>query len=429
MMRPLVVLGILIYALILAGLATLGGVLLVLALPLIVYLAAGLADQPAAPSLSITRSLGGDRVAPGAPVAVKLTVVNQGAHLQELLLEDHVPPLLRVVDGAPKLLAALAPGATAELSYTIAGPRGRHSFLSVRATASDRLGLIRRSVTIAAPAQLFVVPELIKLHQIAIRPRRTQVFAGSIPARQGGSGVEFFGVRGYQPGDSTRWINGRASARHPEGLFVNEFEQERVTEVGMIVDVRARCDVVTARGALFEHGIQAAAALADSFIERGHRVGLLLYGNMLDWTFPGYGKFQRERMMRALARATPGDSAAFEDLDRIPTRLFPARAQLVLVSPLLPRDRDMLIRLRARRYELLVISPNPIAYEQRALGTGPSVLQGAKVAGLERVVLLRALRRAGITVVDWDVEQPFQQVVAAALGRAPRWPGGAVGLL
>jgi uncharacterized protein (DUF58 family) len=424
-MRPLVVLGILIYGLVLAGLATLDGALLMLALPLVVYLAAGLLDQPATPSLGATRSLSGDRVVAGAPVVVTLTVVNQGAHLHELLLEDRIPPSLRVVDGVPRLLTALAPGATAELTYTIVGSRGRHNFLSLQATASDRLGMIRRSVAVAAPAQLFVVPELVKLRQLAIRPRRTQVFAGAIPARQDGSGVEFFGVRAYQPGDPTRRINARATARHSEALFVNEFEQERVTEVGMIVDVRARSDVLTARGALFEYGIQAAAALADGFIERGHRVGLLLYGNMLDWTFPGYGKLQRERIMRALARATPGESAAFEDLDRIPTRLFPARAQLVLISPLLPRDRDMLIRLRARRYELLVISPNPILFEQHALGAAPAVIQGAKVAGLERVVLLQGLRRAGITVVDWDVEQPFQQVVAAALSRGPRWSGGA----
>ena len=69
------------------------------------------------------------------------------------------------------------------------------------------------------------------------------------------------------------------------------------------------------------------------------------------------------------------------------------------------------------------------AFEQHALGSEPAVLQGARVAGLERVVLLRGLRRAGITVVDWDVEQPLQQVVAASLGRAPRWSGGAEGQL
>ena len=427
-MQPLVLLGILIYALILAGLATLNGVLLMLALPLVVYLAAGLFDQPAQPRLSVTRSLSNERAVVGAPVVVTLAITNQGARIEELLIEDRVPPPLRVVDGVPRLMTTLAPGETVELTYTVGGPRGRYHFAGIQATASDRLGLVSRCVVAVAPAQLLVVPELIKLRQLAIRPRRTHIYAGSIPARQGGPGVEFFGVRAYQAGDPTRWINGRATARHPEALFVNEFEQERVTEIGMILDVRARCDVTTAHGALFEYGIQAAAALADAFLDRGNRVGLLLYGNMLDWTFPGYGKVQRERILRALARATPGDSAAFEELDRIPTRLFPARAQLMLISPLLTRDRDMLIRLCARRYELMIISPNPIAFEQHALGTEPAVALGARVAGLERAVLLRGLRQAGITIIDWDVAQPFQQVAAVALGRAPRWPSSARGL-
>jgi uncharacterized protein (DUF58 family) len=420
-MRPLVVLSLLIYMLILVGLATLRGELLMLALPLVVYLAAGLFEQPAPPRLRVIRSLSSDRVEAGATVVVTLAITNLGALLEELLLEDCVPPTLQVVDGTPKLLTTLAPGAMVEMSYTIGGSRGRYDFANIQATANGRLGLVSRSVAVAAPARLVIVPELIKLRQLAIRPRRTRIYAGSIPARQGGPGVEFFGVRAYQPGDPTRWINGRATARHPETLFVNEFEQERVTEIGIILDVRSRSDVRTTHGALFEYGIQAAASLADAFLDRGNRVGLLLYGNMLDWTFPGYGKLQRERILRVLARAAPGDSVAFEDLDRIPTRLFPARAQLVVISPLLLRDRDMLIRLRARRYELLVISPDPIAFEQQALGAEPAAAFGAGVARLERAVLLRRLWQAGIVAIDWDVTQPFQQVAAAALSRAPRW--------
>ncbi len=130
------------------------------------------------------------------------------------------------------------------------------------------VALIRAIVAAQAPGQLMVVPEVIKLRRITIRPRRTRIYAGTIPACQGGSGVEFFGVREYQPGDSTRWINGRATARHPEALFVNEFEQERVTDVGIILDARRQSDVHTAHGALFEHAVQAAAALADALRAR-----------------------------------------------------------------------------------------------------------------------------------------------------------------
>lgn len=416
-MRPLALLGILIYSLILAGLATLHGALLGLALPLVVYLAAGLLAQPETPRLRVVRTLSADRIAPGAPVVVQLTVTNEGHALSEVLIEDGMPAGLTLVEGAPRMLTSLAPGATTELIYTISGRRGLYRFTSLHAVASDRLGLIRRQATVAAPGQVFIVPEVVKLRHLAIRPRRTQIYSGSIPARQGGPGVEFFGLRPYQPGDPTRWINGRVTARHPEALFVNEFEQERVTEVGIILDVRLRSDVVTPGGSLLEYGIQAAAALASGLLEQGNRVGLLLYGNVLAWTFPGYGKLQRERILRALAQAESGDMPVFEDLDRIPTRLFPTRTLLVLISPLLPRDRDMLIRLRARGYQVLVISPDAVAFERQALGAAPSVALGARAASIQRGVLLSGLRQAGIMVIDWDIEQAFQHVASVALGR------------
>ena len=422
-MRPLVVLSILIYGLILAGLATLHGALLGLALPLVVYLGTGLLARPARPKLRVVRSLSADRVAPGAPVVVALAITNVGDELAEVLIEDAVPAALTLIEGMPRVLTMLAPGATVELAYTVSGKRGVYRFAGLQATARDRLGLISTATFIAAPGQIFIVPEVLTLRRLAIRPRRTQIYAGSIPARQGGPGVEFFGVRAYQSGDPTRWINARATARHSETLFVNQFEQERVTEVGVILDVRQRSDVRTANGSLVEHGIQAAAALAASLLDQGNRVGLLLYGNVLDWTFPGYGKIQRERILRALARAEPGDMPVFEELDRIPTQLFPARALLILISPLLPGDRDMLIRLRARGYQLLVISPDAVAFERHALGAARPVALGARVARLQRGVLLRSLWQAGITVVDWDIEQPFHQFAAVALSRGPFWPG------
>jgi uncharacterized protein (DUF58 family) len=418
-MRPLGLLSILIYGLILAGLATLQGAMLALALPLLVYLAAGLLAPPAEPKLKVERSLSADRVDPGVPVTVQLAVTNVGEGLAELLIEDVVPAALTLIEGTPRLLTTLAPGATAELSYSVGGKRGIYRFSGLQATARDRLGLLSKAAFIAAPGQIFVVPEVHTLRRLAIRPRRTQIYAGSIPARQGGPGVEFFGVRAYQSGDPTRWINARATARHPEALFVNQFEQERVTEVGIVLDVRQRSDVRTANGSLVEHGIQAAAALASSLLDQGNRVGLLLYGNVLDWTFPGYGKLQRERILRALARAEAGDMPVFEELDRIPTRLFPARSLLILISPLLPNDREMLMRLRARGYQLLVISPDTVAFERQALGAGRSVDLGARVASLQRGMLLRGLRQAGIAVIDWDIAQPFHQVAAIAFGRGP----------
>ena len=45
-------------------------------------------------------------------------------------------------------------------------------------------------------------------------------------------------------------INARATARNPQSLFVNQFEQERVADVGLILDARRQSDVRTGDGAL-----------------------------------------------------------------------------------------------------------------------------------------------------------------------------------
>jgi uncharacterized protein (DUF58 family) len=430
--RRLLLLGGLAYALLLLGLATLDGRLLALALPLVVYLGATLVYGPQELLLSVTRTVSTDRVSPGMPVAVELSVVNAGRRLEEVLVEAPIPRGLELANGEPRVIAALPPGGTLALTYTVRGPRGKYDFPPVRVTASDHLGLFRRRKKLPARSQLIILPELPRLRRVTIRPLRTRAYAGPVPARQGGSGVEFFGVREYQPGDPRRWINWRASARHPRAIFTNEFEQERIADVGLILDARLRTNVQLGGQALFEHAVQATASLADAFLSDGNRVGLLIYGHFLDWTLPGYGKVQRERILRALAQAETGEGMIFESLDRLPTRLFPARSQVVLVSPLCNDDLPMLVRLRARGYQILVISPDPVAFEAQGLGVlegkalrpdapATAVDLATRIARLERVLLLRKLRQAGVQVVDWQVDKPFGQVAHAALSRAPRW--------
>jgi uncharacterized protein (DUF58 family) len=130
---------------------------------------------------------------------------------------------------------------------------------------------------------------------------------------------------------------------------------------------------------------------------------------------------QRERILRALAQAQLGDSQAFADLDHLPTRLFPAHSQVVLISPLLADDLGVLIRLRARGYQVMIISPDPVGFEVASLSRRPEIELAARVVRMERQLLLQQLRRAGIQVVDWDVDKPFEQVVRGRLGRPPAW--------
>lgn len=412
--------GSIIYLLILAGLVTLRGDWVALALPFIVYLMLGLWRAPGELRLEVQRTISVERVPAGTPVTVTVKVTNLGDTLEELLLEDDLSPYIEIRDGSPRHLLPLASGKTHTFQYTFTAPRGYYNFHGVRAACGDPLGLVRREAFLETDGHVFILPPVIRLNRITIRPRQTRVYSGSIPARAGGSGVEFYGVREYQTGDPIHTINWNVTARHPQSMFSNEYQQERVADVGIILDGRILSNVYSGHS-LFEHSVTAAAALADTFLNSGNRVGLLLYSQYLSWTLPGYGKIQRERILQALARAEIGDSQIFSDLMYIPTRLFPAHSQLVLVSPIIETDLEVLVRLRARGYQVLVVSPDPVSFEQRSLPAVRDVELAGRILRLKRLVLLKKLRHAGIQIVDWDVTQPIDLMIKSALRHPPAW--------
>lgn len=415
--RRLQLLSGLIFVLFVLGLATRSSEVLALAILLAVPVAAAVWFAPEEIHLDVGRTLSADRVYEGAPVTVHLSIRNGGTHLEEVRIQDLIPPSLEAGAGAPDVLCRLPPRTTMEIHYTVTGARGRYDFEGVQVTAGERLGLVGRQLIVPAPACLTIMPNPLRLRRVAIRPARTRGYAGSIPARQGGSGTDFYGVRTYQLGDPRRWINWRVSARHPQTLFTNEFERERIADVGLILDARQRTDMRLRGSSLFEYATGATASLADAFLREGNRVGLLVYGELLDWTFPGYGKVQRERILQTLARAETGQSLVFEHLDFLPTQLFPAKSQIVLVSPLCQDDLPTLLRLRARGYQLLVIRLDPSPLEMQALEGVPGAELAGRIVALERRLMLSRMRQAGIRIVNWRVDQPFDLVIHAAFAR------------
>jgi len=413
-------LGLVIYVLVFVGLLTLEGGLILLAIPLLAYLGMALYFAPVSLDLAVTRIISTDNVPEGRPVTIKVTIRNQGNALEEVLLEDPIPDKLTLVDGKTRKRMAVPAGGQVELEYTVSGSRGKYRFESIHATATDLFGIFHIHKIFPAPASILVFPNVMQLRQIHIRPRQTRGFAGPILARRGGSGVDFYGVREYQIGDSPRRINWRISSRHEQEFFSNEFEQEAIADVGIIVDSRKQTNLVENNAVLFEYSVLAAASIADAVLQEGHRVSLLVYGFGMERVYPGYGKVQKKRIMRTLAQAEPGDNYALESLVYLPTRLFSARSQIILISPLVSDDLHPLLRLRALGYEVMAICPDPLDFGARqrkafikakktdVVEHSPSVL---RLAQIERTMLFGNLRRAGIQVVDWKVDQPLSKAL------------------
>jgi uncharacterized protein (DUF58 family) len=412
--------------LLLFGTAARTGAIIALALPLLVLLAYSVAHRPTAPQLSAERTLTRARMTSDDATDVTLRVTNNGTtHLAHLTIEDALPNGLHCIDGDATVLTQLAPGESCDVSYRVRGQRGEYKLGAWTVTQSDPFGLHIVRTSLTAPAALLIEPPQVTLRTAEIRPARTRGFSGPISARVHGSGVDFFNLREYQPGDRLRTINWRATARtearSSAAIYANQFEQQRIADIGFVLDARKSTDIVTPNGALFEHSVRATIALSESFLKQAHRVGVMTYGAGIGMIFPGYGALQRRRIVTGLSRATTGQHFVFEDLKNIPTRFFAPATQIVFVGPCHIEDAPVLIQLRARGYALLAICPNPIAFELAGFAQieDPAALLGVRMAQAERTYMLQNLKRFGVQVVDWDVSQPLDTVVQAALRAQP----------
>jgi uncharacterized protein (DUF58 family) len=429
-MRRSVLLGMLAFGLLLTGLLAVDSRFIVLVLPVWVYLGAALLDVPDPVSaLAVTRTVDPPVVTEGEQATVTVLVRNDaapfhGARAVWLRVEEHLPSSLPVCDGDLSGMALLAPAETLTLTYTLAACRGDFTFDDIEVVAFEPLGLLRQTMpkraSIHAPfdAHFTALPRVDKWRPVALRPMRTLGFTGPIPSRQGGTGTDVYSVREYHPGDPLRHINWRATARHHDRAFTTEFEQERIIDVGLILDIRRQTALRAGRAgalpeSLLDHSIRATAALSDTLLRAGHRVGLQLYGRGNQWIFPGYGRVQQLRILQTLAEATAAENDFFDRLQHLSPRVFPARSQLIFISPLLPDDHDMLFRLRSYRYSVLVICPDIVAFQAQAAGP-PFPPLAVRLARLERAALLNRLRQGGIVVVDWPVETALEEKLRAA---------------
>ena len=405
----------LIFLLLLAGLGSFNSGILLLSVAPIIYVIAAYINKPDEPLLNAERILSTECETERNPVTVKIRMENTGNKISAIYIIDFVPEGLTVINGKSQLFKIIAPGETFDLTYTVSPRRGHHRFKYIEARIVDPFGLFEHQTLKDAPGYLLSRPQKLKLHSLKIRSPQTRGFAGPIPSRKGGVGIDFFSIREYQPGDPLRWINWKVSARHFQELFTTSYEQERIADAGIILDARERSNVKASTNTLFEYSVQAAAALSSAFLKDGNRVALLIYGWGIDCVFPGYGKIQQERILNSLARAQTGFNFALETLSNLPNRFFPSGSQLVYISPLQQNDVPILIKLHQHGYSILVISPNPVENETTVHSTDSRRKSFAvRINRLERELQFLRLRQGGVRVIDWPLDQPFDRIIGTS---------------
>lgn len=376
--------------------------LVALTAPFLLALAVGLAlatppELRAEVVLDEGRTLEGDEVTARVRLATTTPI-------DRLELYVRLPRDVSLVDGRNPVALRLAAGEQRELELKLRPNRwGGHVVGPTYIRAHDPIGLLTWEAQAGTRPELRTYPREDVLRRI-VQPRDTQVYAGNEVARVKGEGIEFADLRQWAGGDPLKRINWRASAKRGD-LWVNEAHPERNTDVILFVDsfAEARQGGV---GTL-DLAVRATAALADAYVGRRDRVGLIGYGGILRWLVPGGGTRQLYRIVDALLDTQVLLSYYWKEIDVIPRRVLPPNALVLALSPLLdPRSVGALLDLRARGFDLAVIDVSPIPFTRRPRG-GLDEL-AFDIWTLRRDALRHRLLSSGVGVVEWRSGTPLQ---------------------
>lgn len=375
--------------------------LVALTAPFLLALAAGLAlSSP--PRVRVNVELDDERLLEGDETTVRV-LLNAADTADRVDLYLRLPDGLEVVDGRNPTAVRLRAGEQRELELVLrADAFGGHVLGPAIVRVGDPLGFVRWESVAAGRPQLRVYPREPALRRV-LEPRETQVFAGNTVARRKGEGIEFADLRPWLPGDAVRRVNWRASARRGE-LHVNELHPERNADVILFVDSfsEARLD----GGGTLELAVRATATLADAYLRRRDRVGLIGFGGVLRWLMPGSGVIQLYRIVDALLDTQIVLSYYWKEIDVIPRRTLPPSALVVAVSPLLDeRSIGALLDLRARGFDLAVVEVSPVPFTRVPNDDVDRIAYD--IWRLGREALRHRLHRAGVAVAEWRNGEPL----------------------
>jgi uncharacterized protein (DUF58 family) len=347
-----------------------------------------------------------ERAVEGDEIGVRITLAASDT-VDRLDVFVRLPAGLELADGDQARSLRLARGEEREIELTLrAGRWGAHQLGPVYLRAHDPLGLFVSEGMLARAPEIRIYPREDTLRRI-LQPRETQVFAGNEVARRKAEGIEFADMRPWAPGDPLKRVNWRATARRGE-VWVNESHPERNTDVILFVDSFAE-----ARGqdaSTLDLAVRATAALADAYVGRRDRIGLISFGGILRWLEPGMGTVQLYRVVDALLDTQIILSYYWTGIDVIPRRTLPPHALVIALSPLLDgRSVDALLDLRARGHDLCVLDVSPVPFTQRPESGVDAVAYDIWV--LRRDALRHRLQRAGIAVAEWHEGTPLQAAI------------------
>ena len=224
-----------------------------------------------------------------------------------------------------------------------------------------------------------------------------------MPSKRIGEATEFFELAPYIAGVDLRRVNWKASAR--SGILVtNEFEGEQVIDVLVVLDcVEEESSQLFDYDAL-EFEVSFAASLCSPLIKQGNRVGLAVYGSVRTWVNPGFGRHHLLHLLDSLAVVRPGRATLPIQyvVESVVTSVLPARALVVLISPMLGEEVvDVIEAIAGKGYSIATFVPN---LKTKFEGASESSQLAWRILRLERKLrILRARKMSYVAQLSPDV--------------------------
>ncbi|MCH0566924.1 MULTISPECIES: DUF58 domain-containing protein [unclassified Streptomyces] len=362
--------------------------------------------------LGLTRS-GDTSVRLGGTADVTLTVANPSRRPLRAHLRDAWPP------------SSWLPGTEVTASrHRVAVPAGEQRRLTTRLRPTRRgdrkadrvtirsygpLGLFSRQGTHEVPWTMRVLPPFTSRRHLPSKLARLRELDGRTSSLQRGEGTEFDSLRAYVPGDDTRSIDWRATARQ-NAVAVRTWRPERDRHILLVLDTGRTSAGRVGDAPRLDAAMDAALLLAALAARAGDRVDLLAYDRRVRALVQGRTAGDvLPSLVNAMATIEPElVETDARGLSAAALRTAPRRSLIVLFTTLdaAPVEEGLLPvlpRLTQRHTVLVASVADPhIAAMARARGTTDAVYEAAAAAQsrTERHRTAEQLRRHGVTVVD-----------------------------
>ncbi|MFD3664332.1 DUF58 domain-containing protein [Streptomyces sp. NPDC058659] len=367
-------------------------------------------------TLQFTRS-GDTSVRLGDAAEVQLTVTNPSRRRLRAQLRDAWPPsswLPRTEQAASRQKLTVPAGERRRLTTSLRPTRrGDRRAERITVRSYGPLGLAARQGNHEVPWTVRVLPPFTSRKHLPSRLARLRELDGRTSVLTRGEGTEFDSLREYVPGDDTRSIDWRATARQT-AVAVRTWRPERDRHILIVLDTGRTSAGRVGDVPRLDAAMDAALLLTALASRAGDRVDLVAYDRRLRAQVQGRSASDvLPAVVNALAPLEPelvetdARGLAATALSRAPRRSLVVLLTSLDAAPIEEGLLPVLPQL-AQRHTVLVASvadPQIVAMAGTR-GTIEGVYEAAAATQTQsqRVRTADQLRRHGVTVVDASPE-------------------------